>query len=122
MIIGHWNPTEEKRLMHQLDSNVLQTFVERLNANLMDEAQRRADRCGRGLERPEVGGLIVQKYSYGMAAAVEVLPELLRQRIPGQVEHGAAVSIVDPAWRENMHRRWNTRAELDFSQPRARED
>lgn len=72
--------------MHQLDADLLQAFVERLNAKLMEEARRRADECGRGLERPEVGGLIVQKYGYGMAAAVEVLAELLDQRIPGQVE------------------------------------
>ena len=108
--------------MHQLDADLLQAFVERLNAKLMEEARRRADECGRGLERPEVGGLIVQKYGYGMAAAVEVLAELLDQRIPGQVERDAAAATVDPAWRENMHRRWSARAGLDFSRPRAGED
>lgn len=105
--------------MRQLDDQLLQAFMERLNEKLMDEARMRARECARGLEKPEVGGLIVQKLGQGMAVAVEVLSDILDQRIPGQVERDAATAIVDPAWRENMHRRWGAVAGLDLSEPRA---
>ena len=52
-------------------------------------------------------------------SAVEILSDILDQRIPGQVEQDAATALVDPAWRENMRLRWNAVAGLDLSQPRA---
>lgn len=104
--------------MRQLEDQLLQAFMERLNAKLVDEARMRADECRRGLETPELGGLIIQKYGYGMAAAVKILSEVLDHRIPGEVEHDAATALVDPSWRENMHRRWNAQAGLDLSQSR----
>lgn len=93
--------------------------MERLNAKLMDEARMRAKECERGLETPELGGLVIQKVGQGMAAAVEILSGILDQRIPGQVEQDAATALVDPAWRENMRRRWGAVAGLDLSRPRA---
>lgn len=105
--------------MRQLDDQLLQVFMERLNAKLTDEARMRAAECQRGLETPELGGLIIQKYGYGMAAAVEILSEIIDQRLPGEVEHDAATELVDPSWRENMRRRWNAQAGLDLSRPRA---
>ncbi|PZP29091.1 MAG: hypothetical protein DI603_17925 [Roseateles depolymerans] len=105
--------------MRQLDDQLLRAFMERLNAKLMDEARTRANECERGLEKPELGGLIIQKVGQGMAAAVEILSDILDQRIPGQVEQDAATALVDPAWRENMRLRWNAVAGLDLSQPRA---
>lgn len=81
--------------MGQLDDQLLQAFMERLNAK--DEARMRAKECDRGLGTPELGGLVIQKVGQGMAAAAEILSGILDQRIPGQVEQDAATALVGTA-------------------------
>lgn len=108
--------------MRQLDDRLLQAFMERLNAKLMEEAAMRADECRRDLEKPELGGLIIQRYGYGMAAAAEILAAIIDARMPGKVECDAAAALVDPSWRENMQLRWKAQAGLDLSRARTGTD
>lgn len=105
--------------MPHLDEERLKTFVERLNARLVEEAEMRARECSQGLETPELGGLVVQKLGYGMAEAVKILEQVFDVRAPGAVDFDAATALVDPNWRENMHARWQAQAGIDRSTPRS---
>lgn len=104
--------------MRQLDEVLLQTFVDRLNQRLNEEAESRRKEVERGLETAELGGLIVQKIGYGMDAAVQLLSQLLDVRLPAAVDFDSATAVVDPNWRENMQSRWKHQAGIDRSSPR----
>lgn len=106
--------------MRQLDDQLLQAFMERLNAKLMDEARMRAKECERGLETPELGGLVIQKVGQGMAAAVDILSGILDQRIPARsnrtppprssTRRGARTCVGDGARWQDLTSRGRARA------------
>lgn len=104
--------------MRQLDEVLLQTFVDRLNQRLKEEAESRRAEVERGSETAELGGLVVQKLGYGMDAAVQLLSQMLDVSLPAAVDFDSATAIVDPHWRENMHSRWKCQAGIDRSSPR----
>lgn len=104
--------------MRPLDESSLITLIDRLNTRLMQEAQMRARECARGLETPELGGLIIQKLGYGMAEAIKALEDVLGVQMPGIIDCDAATAVVDPNWRENMTARWQAQTGIDKSTPR----
>src|SRR5262245_50401661 len=99
------------------DDNI-NRLKERLAAKLQEYAEGRADDVSRGLETPALAGLLVQKYGYGMAAAAQVFDDVFETHFRSGIDFDAATASVDPDWRENMHKRWSAKADVDLSQPR----
>lgn len=93
---------------------------ERLVAQFHTYARDRQHAVARGLETAALAGLQVQKYGYGMVAALEILDAVLDTRLREALDVDAATARVDPAWVAHMHARWQAQADLDLSRPRPR--
>lgn len=81
-----------------------------LLALIADYAAGRRQDVARGRETPELAALLVQKYGYGLCAAVKVLCDEtpgVAQAILAAID--AAVAALDPAWAEHARQRWAAR-------------
>lgn len=92
---------------------------DRILGKLNGYAAARVKDVARGLEQPELAGLLVQKYGYGLVDAfAEAFPEyagvLLTYR-----DVDRAVETVDPNWKATQSARWSACAGLDLSTPRS---
>lgn len=97
----------------------MQPLHDRVLADLKSYAQSRKRDVARGAETPELAGLLVQKYGYGLAKALDLAAELADHPAPSLMgEVDKLVAEIDPDWRENQVRRFEARpASIFFGVP-----
>lgn len=91
--------------------------AQKVIAKLNDYAQARSNDVARGLETPELAGVVVQKYGYGLCDAFWLVYET-KGPGPTYTDVDNAVASIDPHWRETQAKRWHSKAALDVSSPR----
>jgi hypothetical protein len=101
----------------------MQPLHDRVQADLKSYAESRKRDVARGAETPELAGLLVQKYGYGLAKALDLAAELADHPAPSlTTEVDRLVAEIDPHWRENQVRRFEARpASIFFGAPPAAE-
>ena len=97
----------------------MQLLHDRVKANLKSYAESRKKDVARGAETPELAGLLVQKYGYGLAQALDLAADLADHPAPGlMAEVDRLVAEIDPDWRANQVRRFEARpASIFFGVP-----
>ena len=97
---------------------VAKQVAERLLNKLMDNASARKKDVARGLEKPELAGLLIQKYGYGLVDGFgETFPEYAGVLLTYS-DVDRVVEIIDPDWKATQSARWSACAGLDLSTPR----
>lgn len=74
--------------------------------DLADYAANRKAEVDKGRETPELAGLLVQKYGYGMNQVLAHLAEVENTGRIGSVDVDAAAAIINPEWAEFDKKRW----------------
>lgn len=89
---------------------------ERLLADLRRYAAGRRKDIDRGAETRELAGLLVEKYGYGLARALEICGDVAGLQVPSLfAETDKVVLEIDPNAVQNRARRWDARpAGLDL--------
>ena len=88
----------------------LSILLNRIKGDLESYAKSRMNDVARGAETPELAGLLVQKYGYGLAKALQLACELADFPAPSLIsEVDRYVANIDPLWRENQIRRFESR-------------
>lgn len=89
---------------------------ERLLADLRRYAASRRKDIERGAETRELAGLLVEKYGYGLARALEIEGDVAGVRVPSlYAEVDKVVLEIDPEAVQHRARRWDARpAGLDL--------
>lgn len=92
---------------------------ERLLADLHRYAAGRRKDIDRGAETRELAGLLVEKYGYGLARALEICGDVLGSQVQSLfAETDKVVLEIDPDAVRHRARRWDARpAGLDLPAP-----
>ena len=92
-------------------------IVERLVRELQDYARGREQDVARGAETARLAALLLQKYGFGMAKAVEVACDSPRAADLIMSVLDAETIKIDPDWHEHDRARWSARpADLAITQ------
>lgn len=86
-----------------------QRLLDLCRRDLADYAASRKTEVDKGRETPELAGLLVQKYGYGMLKVLELLSrteETPRLDTKECLDVDAAVATINPDWAEFNKRRW----------------
>lgn len=91
-------------------------LYERLLADLRRYAASRRKDIDRGAETRELAGLLVEKYGYGLARALEICGDVAGRQVASlYAETDKVVLEIDPDAVQNRARRWDARpAGLDL--------
>jgi hypothetical protein len=87
----------------------LRRYADAIKAKLADYAQARVKDVARGAETPQLAGVLVQKYGYGLIDAFHEMFQCRADFAPTYADVDAAVANIDPDWRSTQKARWAAR-------------
>jgi hypothetical protein len=88
----------------------LEQLHERLLGDLRRYAASRRKDIERGAETRELAGLLVEKYGYGLARALELYGDVAGLRVPSLYDEVNKVVLeIDPEAEAHRARRWDAR-------------
>lgn len=111
LLIGRTNANLGARFVMKPFDDLLQmrNFADRVKTKLAEYAKSRKSDVARGAETPELAGVLVQKYGYGLVDAYHAIFDKKHDFAPTYADVDAAVASIDENWRATQAARWNAR-------------